>query len=486
MNQLVRNAHDVRITSALLTDLYELTMIQGYHHFDLNPQVVFDMFFRRQPFDGGFSVFAGLEDLLRTLEDLRFTESDLEYLESLGQFRPDFLDFLKDFRFRGDVYAIPEGTVVFPQEPLVRIHGTLIEAQIIESLLLNIVNFQSLIATKTARVVHASNYGKVLEFGLRRAQGVNGALAASRASYIGGAGATSNTLAGKIYGIPVSGTMAHSWVMAFENEADSFARYAELYPESTILLIDTFDTLGSGLRNAIEVGTRLKEQGRSIGVRLDSGDIQYLSERVREALDEAGLEDAKIAVSNELNEEIIHQLVVDGAPIDLWGVGTHLVTGGSDSSFSGVYKLAAKEEAGGFVPRVKLSDNPAKSTNPGIKQVYRFYDQNDSPMADLIAFDDETMDPEATHTFHHPFVDFRKFRLKAPGRVEPLLRRVMHQGRIEGTLPTLQAIQKYTTKNLRALDTTYRRIINPHIYRVSITDRVKETKARMLQEYIGA
>ncbi|MFP4431110.1 MAG: nicotinate phosphoribosyltransferase [Spirochaetaceae bacterium] len=485
MNQLVNSAHDVRVTSALLTDLYELTMIQGYRHYDLNPQVVFDMFFRRQPFDGGFSVFAGLEDLLKTLEELAFSDSDLEYLDSLGQFRPDFLDYLKGFRFQGDVYAAPEGTLIFPQEPVVRIHGTLIEAQIIESLLLNIVNFQCLVATKTARIVHASNYGKVLEFGLRRAQGVNGALAASRAAYIGGAVATSNTLAGKIYGIPVSGTMAHSWVMAFENERDSFERYADLYPDRTVLLIDTFDTLGSGLQNAIEVGKRLKEKGKSFGVRLDSGDVQYLSERVRAGLDEAGLKDAKIAVSNELNEEIIHQLVVDGAPIDLWGVGTHLVTGGSHSSFSGVYKLAAKEEAGRFVPRVKLSDNPAKSTNPGIKQVYRFYDKNESPMADLIAFADEPIDPDETHTFNHPFVDLRKFRLKAPGRVEPLLRQVMREGRIEGTLPSLSEIQERTTWNLRHLDATYRRIINPHIYRVSISDQVKETKAEMLKEYMG-
>ncbi len=486
MSHTVCTDQDVRITSALLTDLYELTMIQGYHHYSMNPRVVFDMFFRRQPFDGGFSVFAGLEDLLKTLKELSFSEDDVAYLEGLGQFRPEFLDFLKGFAFRGDVYALPEGTVVFPQEPLIRVHATLIEAQLIESLLLNVINFQSLIATKTARVVHASNYGKVLEFGLRRAQGVNGALWASRAAYIGGAGATSNTLAGKIYGIPVSGTMAHSWVMAFQDEAEAFHRYADLYPDSCILLIDTFDTLGSGLRNAIEVGHHLKERGKSFGVRLDSGDIQYLSERVRAALDRAGLQDAKIAVSNELNEEIVHQLVVDGAPIDLWGVGTHIVTGGSHSSFSGVYKLAAKEEDGRFVPRVKLSDNPEKSTNPGIKQVYRFYDEDESPLADLIAFDDETVDPTAVHTFNHPFVDFRRFRLRAPGKIEPLLRRVMHKGAIEGELPSLAEIQERATGNLRRLDATFRRIINPHIYRVSLSDRVKETKAGMLQEYIGA
>ncbi|MFP4011954.1 MAG: nicotinate phosphoribosyltransferase [Spirochaetaceae bacterium] len=476
----------MRITSGLLTDLYELTMMQGYYKHELNPRVVFDMFFRKQPFGGGFSVFAGLEDLLKTLEDLHFSEEDIDYLASLDLFMPEFLDFLRGFRFRGDVYAMPEGTVVFPQEPLIRVHGTLMECQLIESLLLNIVNFQTLIATKTARIYLAARCGKVLEFGLRRAQGVDGALSASRAAYVGGAAATSNTLAGRRYGIPVSGTMAHSWVMAFEDEEESFERFAELYPNNTVLLIDTYDTLNSGLRSALKIGKRLMGEGRPFAVRLDSGDMQYLSVQVRKALDRAGLTEAKIAASNELNEEIIHQLVTEEAPIDLWGVGTNLVTGGCESSFSGVYKLSARREDGEFRPTMKLSDNPEKSSNPGIKQVYRFHDDSGTPLADLVAYEEEHINGSEAHTFHHPFIDYRHFTLRPPTVVEPLLRPYMREGEIVDELPSLQEIQTLTRGNLLALDKSYKRIINPHIYKVSISDGVKETKRALLRRYLGS
>jgi nicotinate phosphoribosyltransferase len=347
------------------------------------------------------------------------------------------------------------------------------------------VNFQTLIATKTARIYLAAHGGKVLEFGLRRAQGVDGALSASRAAYIGGAAATSNTFAGSRFGIPVSGTMAHSWVMAFESEEEAFAKFAELYPDKTTVLIDTYDTLHSGIRNAIKVGKKLMSEGRPFAVRLDSGDIQYLSMQVRRALDRAGLTEAKIAASNELNEDIIHQLVTDGAPIDLWGVGTHLVTGGSESSFSGVYKLAAREEEGEFQPTMKFSDNPEKSTNPGIKQIYRFHDETGSPLADLVAFVDEEVDGSRAHTFHHPFVDYRHFRLKAPGDIVPLLVPYMKGGKLVGKLPTLQEVQTLTRSNLDALDGTFKRIINPHIYKVSISDAVKRTKEGILKRYLG-
>ncbi|KKL10808.1 hypothetical protein LCGC14_2552110, partial [marine sediment metagenome] len=267
--------------SALLTDLYELTMIQGYLHYDYNPKVVFDMFFRRQPFNGGFTIFAGLEDLLKGLKTLSFSRSDLEYLAGLKIFSRAFLDYLVDFHFKGDIYSVDEGLPVFPDEPLIRVHASLIEAQLIESYLLNVINFQTLIATKTARIYLASGKGTILEFGLRRAQGLDGAVSASRAAFIGGAAATSNTLAGKIFGIPVKGTMAHSWVMSFENELEAFEKYAEVYPDECILLIDTYDTLGSGLVNAIKVGRRLLKEGHhNFGIRLDSGDLEYLSKKV--------------------------------------------------------------------------------------------------------------------------------------------------------------------------------------------------------------
>jgi nicotinate phosphoribosyltransferase len=365
------------------------------------------------------------------------------------------------------------------------VHSTLIEAQLIESLLLNILNFQTLIATKTARIYLSSDQGTVLEFGLRRAQGVDGAISASRAAYIGGATATSNTLAGQRFGIPVTGTMAHSWVMAFEDEKEAFDRFAELYPDNAILLIDTFDTLNSGITNAIEIGKELKKRGKRLGVRLDSGDIQYLSEQVRRRLDAAGLADATIAVSNELNEEIIHQLVASRTPIDAWGVGTHMVTGGTESSFPGVYKLAAKEHDGRIEPTMKISDNPEKSTNPGIKQVYRFYEPDGSPRADLITFDEEEVDPNVSHWFYHPFVDYRHSKVQPSGPVRPLLKKQMEDGRRVGESPSIAEIQRYAKENLNALGHTYTRIINPHIYKVSISQRLKDRKVEMIERLMN-
>ncbi|MDC7127352.1 MAG: nicotinate phosphoribosyltransferase, partial [Spirochaetales bacterium] len=365
-------------SSALLTDLYELTMMQGYFFKKNNPDVVFEMFFRRNPFKGGYTVFAGLEPLLTRLSNLHFDNDDIEYLKGTGIFKDSFLNYLKDFKFTGDIFSVDEGTIVFPGEPLITVKANLMEAQLIESFLLNTVNFQTLIATKSSRVYSASSEGMIMEFGLRRAQGIDGALSAARASYIGGASATSNTLAGKLYDIPVSGTMAHSWVMSFDSELESFRKYAEIYPSNAIFLIDTYDSLGSGIENAIIVGKELKAKGYNFGVRIDSGDLQYLSEEIRKRLDAEGLPDAFIAVSNDLNEHIIRQLVRDGAPINSWGVGTQLVTGGDDSSLTGVYKIVAKQQGDKLVPTIKLSNNPEKTTNPGFKQVYRFYDKNDS------------------------------------------------------------------------------------------------------------
>ncbi|NCC65273.1 MAG: nicotinate phosphoribosyltransferase, partial [Spirochaetia bacterium] len=358
--------------SALTTDFYELTMMQGYFENDLNPQVVFDMFYRNNPYGGGYVVFAGLHDLIDKLQTLQFSDEDIQYLKGLGKFSEPFLAYLRAYRFSGAIYAMEEGTVVFPGEPLLRVHTNLIEAQLIEGFLLNTLNFQSLIATKASRMAIASEYGALMEFGLRRAQGQNGALSASRAAYIGGCKVTSNTLAGKVYNIPVSGTMAHSWVMSFESELASFRAYAKLYPQNTVLLMDTYDTLGSGIDNAIIVALEQKEKGYSIGVRIDSGDLSYLPRVIRKKLDEAGLKDAKIVVSNDLTEEIVQTLVHDEVPIDSWGIGTHLVTGGTQASLNGVYKLAAKQDKdGSIIPTMKISNSFEKTTNPAIKQVYR-------------------------------------------------------------------------------------------------------------------
>ncbi|HYW85593.1 MAG TPA: nicotinate phosphoribosyltransferase [Spirochaetia bacterium] len=471
---------------SLLTDFYELSMMQGYFLHKENPRVVFDMFFRRQPFGGGFSVFAGLETALDLIGSLAFSPEDLAYLDSLGVFHKEFLHYLEDFRFRGDVWSMEEGTLAFPGEPIVRVHGTLMEAQLIESVLLAVLNFQTLIATKAARIRLAANGGAIIEFGLRRAQGIDGALSASRAAFIGGAVASSNTLAGKRFGIPVRGTMAHSWIMAFANELEAFEKYGEIYPDGAILLIDTYDTLGSGIENAIAVGKKLKKAGhRNFGVRLDSGDLEYLSKIVRARLDQAGLSDASIVASNELDEHIIHQLITQGAPIDSWGVGTNLVTGGGDSALTGVYKIAAKQVGGEWLPTIKVSNNPEKVTNPGIKQIWRFSNGGGSPLADLICLEGEQAVPGKAYTFHHPMGDYRSFTLSNYAHLTPLLGLRMKEGNIVGDLPNIAAIQTRARSELDRLDDTYKRLINPHVYKVSLSDDLGELKFRLIRESLS-
>ncbi|MFP4384653.1 MAG: nicotinate phosphoribosyltransferase [Spirochaetia bacterium] len=472
----------MRGRSGLFTDLYELTMVQGYVLSCPEQHGVFDMFFRKQPFDGGFTVFAGLEDLLVNLENLSFSEEEIEYLEGQGIFKQEFLDYLSGFTFSGDVYAADEGTPVFPNEPLIRVHGTLAETQLIESMLLNTVNFQTLIATKTARIYEASRQGKVLDFGMRRAQGPDGAVSATRAAYIGGASATSNTYAGKLLGIPAKGTMAHSWVMAFESEKESFEKFTELYPDNAILLIDTYDTLVSGLPNAIAVGKKMRERNKSIGVRLDSGDLEYLSKEVRKQFDAAGLEDAVITASNELDEYIIHQLLERGAPIDTWGVGTKLVTGYPDASLTGVYKLTAAGSPEAPDPVIKVSDTPEKTTNPGIKQVYRFYDGTDAPLADLLTLDNETLTRGEPRVFHHPGLNTRKFTLDEYDRFEPLLKKRMVRGKRSGPPESLTDIKARKEKLLGNLDDTYKRFLNPHVYKVSLSGNLMEQKRQMIEK----
>ncbi len=474
-------------SSALFTDFYELTMAQGYWKQNMNNQVVFDMFFRRQPFNGGFSVFAGIETLLDALTQFTFSPEDIEYLKSQGTFEEGFLEYLRTFKFTGDLYAFEEGSIIFPQEPLIRIHANLIEAQIIEGLVLNYCNFQSLIATKTARVWLASKKGSIMEFGLRRAQGPDGAMSATRASYIGGASGTSNTLAGKIYGIPVMGTMAHSWIMSFPTELEAFEAYAKLYPQKTIFLIDTYDTLKSGIKNAIKAGAKLVEQGYNFGVRLDSGDISYLSNEVRKELDKAGFPQAYISVSNELTEEIIETLVSENTPIASWGVGTHMVTGGNESSFTGVYKLAARNNSSieTIQPTMKFSDNPAKTTNPGVKNVWRLYDDKGMARADVLALENETIECGKEYRYYHPMIDYRQFDFKASS-IKPMLRLKLSKGeRVEPRLSEAEQLRisrNRMMQEIETLDASYKRILNPHIYKVSISEELKNLKLRFIKE----
>lgn len=468
---------------SLLTDFYELSMMQGYFLRQENPAVVFDMFFRRPPFAGGFSVFAGLQTALEHIAAISFSPDDLAWLDSLGTFQRDFLDYLGRLKFSGDIWAMTEGTLAFPGEPLVRVHASLIEAQLIESALLSILNFQTLIATKSARIRLAARGGAVVEFGLRRAQGVDGALSASRAAFIGGATATSNTLAGKLYGIPVRGTMAHSWVMAFRSEREAFEKYAQTYPDGTVLLIDTYDTLGSGIENAVLVGKKLKAEGHAgFGVRLDSGDLEYLSKAVRARLDAAGLQDARIMASNELDEQIVDQLVTRGAPIDAWGVGTHLVTGGGDPALTGVYKICARQDGDRWVPTIKVSNNPEKVTNPGIKQVWRFSNGAGSPIADLIGLADDPPVQGTPLEFHHPSGDYRSFRLESYAKATPLLAPRMEAGKILDSAADLPAVRSRAIAELDLLDDTYKRLINPHVYKVSLSTGLRDLKAKLIHD----
>ncbi len=471
---------------ALLTDLYELTMMQGYYFTRPDSRVVFDLFFREQPFKGGYSIFSGLKPAVEKILNLAFTEEDIEYLRSQNLFKEEFLDYLSNFKFTGDIYALNEGTAVFPGEPVIRIHGNIIETQLIESLLLNIINFQTLIATKSARVREAARGRAVLEFGLRRAQGIDGALSASRAAYIGGASASSNTLAGKIFDIPIKGTMAHSWVQSFGSEEEAFRKFSELYPESAILLVDTYDTLNRGIPSAVKVLKEKKQVIKKSGIRLDSGDLEYLSKKARKKLDQAGLKETKIVVSNELDEYIIEELLNNEAPIDFFGVGTKMVTAQDSPSLTGVYKLAAKTDGGGtYKPSMKLSDNPSKRSNPGIKNIMRFY-KEDGDMADLIFLEDERDDiekkikKEEAVQFFHPTLNNQSLVMNNYKKTGILLENIVKKGRLNKNFSSLNEMRKRTLVSLETLHPTYKRLLNPHRYKVSLTNRLKNLKQKII------
>ena len=403
----------------LLTDLYQLTMMQGYFKNPTNQIVVFDMFYRKNPCDGGYAIAAGLEQVIAYIKDLHFTYEDVQYLQSLRIFDADFLEYLRSFHFTGDIYAIPEGTVVFPREPLLKVVAPIMEAQLIETTILNIINHQSLIATKAARVCYAADGDGVLEFGLRRAQGPDAGIFGARAAMIGGCVGTSNVLTGAMFQVPISGTHAHSWIMSFPDEYTAFKTYANLYPDACILLVDTYDTLKSGVPNAIRVFKEMREAGitpKKYGIRIDSGDLAYLSKEAYHMLSEAGFEDAIISASSDLDEYLITSLKNQGAKINLWGVGTNLITCKDNPAFGGVYKLAAlktsKDEP--FTPKIKLSDNSEKITNPGDKTIYRIYDKETGKMrADLICLCDEAIDENEDLIIFDPIETWKKTKIHA-------------------------------------------------------------------------
>ncbi len=468
---------------ALLTDLYQLTMVGGYILKGKKDQKAnFDYFFRKIPDNGGFCVVAGLEQIIDFICNMRFTEDDLSYLKGLNIFPDEVLDYFRKFSFQGDIYSVPEGTVAFPHEPLIRVTASLPEAQLIESALLNIVNFQTLLATKAARVCFAAEGNTVVDFGLRRAHGPNGGLMASRAMYVGGVNSTSNVLAGKKFGIPVSGTHAHSWIESFPTEIEAFRAYAEIYPNNCILLVDTYDTLRSGLPHAIAVGKELEKNGlQLLGIRLDSGDLAYLSKKAREELDKNGLNKTLVVASSDLDEWLIESLKKQGAKIDVWGVGTRLITSFTSPALGGVYKLTALDEGGEkMVSKIKRSDNPEKITNPGKKRLVRFVDGRDQIRGDCLFLDDEEIPEDRPLMVFHPIYAHMKKNYPARFKKEELLVPIFENGKLVYKAPSLEEIRANTFSNLSHLDEAYKRFHNPHTYHVSLSQRLFEVKQHLL------
>lgn len=468
--------------SALLTDFYQLTMLAGYLEKGMHDSpAVFDLFFRTPPFKGGYAVFAGLDPALRYLSDLRFKDDELAYLRDLGVFKPGFIEFLRDFRFRGKVTAVPEGTVVFPREPLVTIEAPMAQAQFVETALLNIINFQTLAATKAARITVAAEEGEVVEFGLRRAQGPDGGLGLVRGAFIGGVRSTSNVWAGNVHGIPVKGTHAHSWIMAFPDELSSFRAYAEVFPDSSVLLVDTYDTLKSGIPNAITVARELREKGhRLMGVRLDSGDLAYLSRESRKMLDDAGFPEVRILASNELDEFIIRSIRESGGRVDIYGVGTRLATchGEGGGALGGVYKLVSFNES----PKLKVTSDISKSTVPDRKRLQRVVNADGRYQMDVMCRVDETIRPG--DVVYDPINPCRYKPIPEGTRFEDIRSVVMEGGKATVPTPSLDEMADRCRDQLLRLPEGVLRLENPHLYKVSISRELHEMRTRLIEEVL--
>jgi len=471
----------------LLTDLYELTMMQGYFkHKAQNETVIFDAFYRTNPCNGGYAIAAGLEQLIKYIKELHFSKQDIDYLQGLGIFEEDFLEYLANFKFSGDIYAIPEGTVVFPREPLVKVVAPIMEAQLIETAILNIINHQSLIATKAARVCYAAKGDGIMEFGLRRAQGPDAGIYGARAAVIAGCVGTSNVLCGQLFDVPVKGTHAHSWIMSFPDEYTAFKTYADMYPSACILLVDTYDTLGSGVPNAIKVFTEMREAGIKLGyygIRLDSGDLAYLSKKARKMLDAAGFTDAVISASNDLDEYVIESLKAQGAAITSWGVGTNLITSKDNPAFGGVYKLAAiMGENGEFIPKIKLSENSEKVTNPGNKTVYRVYEKETGKIkADLICLVGETFNENEPLLLFDPLEPWKKTKLAAGTyTLRELLVPIFKNGECLYESPKVMDIRSYCLQEQDTLWEETKRFVNPHQIYVDLSKKLYDTKIELL------
>ena len=473
----------------LLTDLYELTMMQGYFKNPTDQIVVFDAFYRKNPCDGGYAICAGLEQVVEYIRDLHFAPDDIDYLRSLHIFDTDFLEYLRGFHFTGDIYAIPEGTVIFPREPVIKVIAPVMEAQLIETALLNILNHQSLIATKASSVVYAAKGDGIMEFGLRRAQGPDAGIYGARAAMIGGCIGTSNVLTGQMFDVPVKGTHAHSWIMSFPDEYTAFKTYSKLYPDACILLVDTYDVLNSGVPNAIRVFQEMKEEGiplKGYGIRIDSGDLAYLSKQADKMLADAGFEDAIISASSDLDEYLIDSLKAQGAKINSWGVGTNLITSNGHPAFGGVYKLAAikAKEDQDFVPKIKLSENVEKVTNPGNKTIYRIYDKETGKIrADLICLADEVFDPEEDMIIFDPMATWKKTKITGGTyTLRELLIPVFLKGECVYTSPSVMEIREICKKEKETLWDETLRLVNPQEVYVDLSDKLFKIKSDLLEE----
>ncbi|MBR5157042.1 MAG: nicotinate phosphoribosyltransferase [Clostridia bacterium] len=476
------------INLTMLVDFYEFTMANGYFEKGFRDRIAyFDMFFRKIPDDGGFAVMMGVEQLIDYLKNLHFDEEDIKYLRSKKLFSEEFLDYLKNFEFACDVWAVPEGTPIFPQEPIVMVRGPVIQAQFIETMILLTINHQSLIATKANRIVRAADGRAVMEFGSRRAQGYDGAMLGARAAYIAGCSGTACTISDRDYGIPALGTMAHSWVQLFDCEYDAFRAYAEVYPDNCILLVDTYNVLKSGIPNAIRVFDEvLKPLGcRPKGVRIDSGDIAYLTKKMRKMLDDAGYPDCKITASNSLDEYIIRDTLMQGAKIDSFGVGERLITSLSSPVFGGVYKLAAIESDGEIVPRIKISENTTKITNPGFKQLFRLY-SNDSgeAVADVIALYDEEIDESQPYEIFDPDHTWKRKKL-TNFHAKKLLVQLFEKGKCVYESPDVHELKKYCAEQIGKLWDEVKRFENPHKYYVDLSPKLWKMKEELLEQYSG-
>ncbi|MDQ7783636.1 MAG: nicotinate phosphoribosyltransferase [Desulfomonilaceae bacterium] len=483
----VRVLDGVRCPNLTLdTDLYELTMVAGYKVLGRSRQrACFDLYYRQNPDNGAFCIFSGLESVINYINNLGMYPDDLEYLESLGIFSADALAALASgIKFTGDVWAVPEGTVVFPQEPLIRVVGPIAEAQILETTMLALVGHQTLIATKAARMCMATGGAPVVDFGTRRAHGVQAALYGARAAYIGGCVGTSNVKAGKLFGIPVRGTHAHSWVESFENEIESFHGFADTFPNNCVLLVDTYDTI-QGIRRAIQVARDMRESGNTLnGIRIDSGDLAYYSKAARNMLDAAGFPEVKILASSDLDEWIIESLRAQGASIDIWCVGTRLITSYQTPALGVVYKLmAADREDGVLVPKIKISQNPNKVTNPGVKKIVRFFNGNGRMIGDLLAEVDEPLPTGEPVRAHHPMYDYMKKTYKQPYRAEEVMVPIFREGRQVYELPSLEEIRQRATRQVESLEPEYKRLPNPHLYKVSLSDKLHKIKRDLLKHY---